>query len=76
MASFVTGITDMLSGVFKALIDALASTGTLVFTLGENGQVSGITGFGWLLIVGLSIPLATWLFGKVFTYIKGIGRGR
>lgn len=76
MAEFVKGITDLLSGMFTALIDALGSIGDLVFTIGENGAVSGVTGFGWLLVIGISIPLATWLFGKVFTFIKGIGRGR
>lgn len=74
MDTFVQGITSLISGVFKALLDALAGIGNLIFTMGENGAISGVTGFGWLLIVGISIPLATWLFGKVFTWVKGLGR--
>lgn len=75
MAEFINGITDMLSGIFTALINALASTGNLIFDIGENGAISGVTGFGWLLIAGISIPLATWLFTKIFSWVKGFARG-
>lgn len=74
MTTFVEGITSLISGVFKALLDALAGVGNLIFTMGENGTISGVTGFGWLLIIGISIPLATWLFGKVWTFIRSVGR--
>lgn len=75
MAEFVKGITDILSGVFTALINALSSTGNLIFEIGENGAISGITGFGWLLVAGIALPLATWLFTKIFTWVKGFARG-
>lgn len=74
MTQFVEGITTLISGVFKALLDALAGVGNLIFTMSESGTISGVTGFGWLLIVGISIPLSTWLFGKVWTYIRTVGR--
>lgn len=75
MATFVTGITDIVSGVFTALTNALGSIGTLVFVTGEGGAITGPSAFGWLLIVGIGLPLATWLFGKLFTFLKGLGKG-
>lgn len=74
MSEFVTSITSLISGIFNALIDALGSIGDLVFKTGAEGAISGLTGFGTLLVIGISIPLATWLFGKIFTWLKGFAR--
>ncbi len=74
MTAFIEGITSVLSGIFNALVTALGSMGDLVFITGENGAITGPSGFGWLLIVGIGLPLATWLFGKLFTWIRGLGR--
>lgn len=76
MTAFVKGITDIISGIFGALTDALGSIGDLVFTTGTEGTITGPSGFGWLLIIGIGVPLSTWLFGKLFTFLKGLGRGR
>lgn len=74
MADFVTGVTTLISGIFNALVDALGSIGDLVFKSSETGTITGLTGFGTLLVIGISIPLATWLFGKIFTWLKGFAR--
>lgn len=75
MAEFVTNVTTLISGIFNALVDALGSIGDLVFkTATEGGAITGLTGFGTLLVIGISIPLATWLFGKIFTWLKGFAR--
>lgn len=74
MQEFVTGITSLISGVFNALVDALGSIGDLVFKSSEAGAITGLTGFGTLLVIGISIPLATWLFGKIFTWLKSFAR--
>lgn len=75
MASFVTGITDIISGVFTALVNALGSIGNIVFTMSEAGAITGPSPFGWLLIIGIGVPLATWAFGKFFSFLKSVGRG-
>lgn len=72
MADFVSNIVSVLTALFKGLIDCLASVGELVFVAGESGTISGITPFGILLGVLVGIPLATWLFGKAFTFVKSI----
>lgn len=74
MTQFITGITDMLSGIFGALVNALGSIGNLIFVSGESGAITGLTGFGTLLTVAIGLPLATWVFGKLFTWIKGLVR--
>lgn len=74
MQEFVTGVTGIVSGIFTALVDALGSVGNLIFRIGEGGAISGVTGFGWVLILMISVPLATWLFGKLFSWLKSVGR--
>ena len=74
MQEFVSSVTSLISGVFNALVDALGSIGDLVFKSGEPGSITGLTGFGTLLVIGISIPLATWLFGKIFTWLKSFAR--
>lgn len=75
MAGFVTGITDIISGVFSALINAFGSIGNLIFTTGEGGAITGPSGFGWLLILGIGLPLAWKLFSMFFGYIRSLGKG-
>ncbi len=71
MEAFVTGITTLVSGIFQALIDALASLGTLIFKTAEDtGAVSGLTPFGYLAILFVAIPLATWVFNKAMGFIN------
>lgn len=74
MDAFIKGVTDIITGIFTALTKALGSMGDLVFTTGENGAITGPSGFGWLLIVAIGVPLATWIFGKLFTWLKGFAR--
>lgn len=75
MDEFVTMFTTLFSGVFNAVVEGLSSIGQLVFTVSETtGAVSGVAPFGWLLIVGISVPLATWLFSAIFTWLRGLGR--
>lgn len=76
MAEFIAGIVDVVGGIFEAIVSALGSTGNLIFTIGEGGAISGITGFGWLLVVALGLPLATWAISKVFTLVNGMLRRR
>lgn len=75
MSGFVEGITSLITGIFNALISALGSIGNLVFTTGTEGAITGPSGFGWLLIIGLGVPLAWSLFNKLFTFLKGLGKG-
>lgn len=75
MASFVTGITDIISGVFGALIKALGSVGDLIFTTGEGGAITGPSGFGWILILGIGLPFAWRVFSLLINWIKGLGKG-
>lgn len=73
MADFVSGFTQIITGVFGALIQMLSSLGELFFKLGaENGAITGLTPFGWLFTIILGVPIATWLFNKAITFIKGI----
>lgn len=73
MTEFIEGLTEVVSGVFDAIVNALASTGTLIFaTNAETGAITGPTPFGWLMVLVLGIPLATWAFGKVFNWIKSV----
>lgn len=74
MAAFIETITGLVTGVFKALLDALGGIGQVIFTIGENGSISGVTGFGQLLAVGIGLPLVTWLFTKLWAFIRSIGR--
>lgn len=75
MSDFVTSFTTLFSGVMSAVIDGLGSFGELVFAINaETGVVTGVAPFGWLMIVGIAIPLATWFFSAVFTWLRGLGR--
>lgn len=65
MSAFVTGIVDVLSGLFQGIITSLGGIGNLLFTIdATNNTITGITGFGWFTIVLIGIPLGTWLFSK------------
>lgn len=75
MTTFVTGITDIVTGIFGSLVTSLSSISNVIFVVSEAGAITGVSPFGWLLVVGISVPLATWLFGKFFTFIRGIGKG-
>ena len=64
MADFVTGVGTVLSGVFTSILEAFSGIGNFIFTFGETGTISGLTGAGWLFVLLIGIPLATWLFSK------------
>lgn len=70
MEEFISTIVSVVGGIFNAIIEALKSLGGLIFTLGETGAITGVTGFGYVLAVVLGIPLATWLFSLGFGFIK------
>lgn len=70
MAEFITGITDIISGVFEAIVNALGSTGSLIFTIGETGAITGVSAFGWLVVLLIGLPVATWLVNKLFAFIN------
>lgn len=70
MADFITGITDIISGVFEAIVNALGSTGSLIFTVGETGAITGVSAFGWLVVLLIGLPVATWLINKLFGLIN------
>lgn len=75
MSGFVTAITDIITGIFGALVSALSSIGNVLFTTTEAGAISGPSPLGYLLILGIGIPLATWVFGKFFNWLKTVGKG-
>lgn len=65
MTEFVTGIVDVITALFAALLEMLAGLGTLVFNVAaDGGAITGLTPFGWLTAILVAIPLATWLFNK------------
>lgn len=71
MTEFVSGITSLISGIFQAFINAAGSLGNLIFnTAAETGNITGLTSFGWLFAIVIGIPLATWLFNKLFSWIR------
>lgn len=63
MADFISGIVTVITQLFTGLLQMLAGLGELIFVIGESG-ISGLTPFGWLTVVLIGIPLATWVFGK------------
>lgn len=69
MSNFVTAITDALTGVFTAILQAFAGIGDLIFTV-ESGAISGLTPFGWVAAALIGIPLASWLFAKAIALIS------
>ena len=74
MTAFIEGITGILSGIFNALVTALGSMGNLLFNIGENGTITGPTGFGYFIMVAVGLPLATWLFSKVVGWLMRLTR--
>lgn len=70
MQAFVQGIVDVFTGIFTGLVGAFSDIGSLIFKMGENGAISGVSGFGWFLIVLIGVPLATWLLSKLFGLIN------
>lgn len=73
MNGIITIVIEAFSGIWGGIIEALSSVGDLIFVVTE-GTLSGLTPFGYVLALALGIPLATWLFGKAFSWIKGIIR--
>ncbi len=70
MADFITGITDIITGIFEAIVSALGSTGSLIFTVGETGAITGVSAFGWLVVLLIGLPVATWIVNKLFALIN------
>lgn len=73
MSTIITAVTDAFSGIWGGIIEALSGVGDLIFVVTE-GTLSGLTPFGYVLALALGLPLATWLFGKAFSWIRGIFR--
>lgn len=76
MQAFVQGIVDVFTGMFTGLVKAFSDIGSLIFTMGENGAISGVSGFGWFLVVLIGVPLATWLLSKLFGLINRLVNSR
>ena len=71
MTSFITAITDALTGVFSAILKAFEGIGNLIFIIAEDGtSITGITPFGWVAAALIGIPLASWLFAKAVGLIS------
>lgn len=73
MAEFASSIIEVFTGLFGGMIEALGTLGNLFFETSEAGAVT-VSGFGWLVAVLIGVPLATWLFSKIFTAIMSLGR--
>lgn len=76
MADFVGNIVTAATALFQGIITALGGVGDLIFTTTEAGAISGLTGFGTILSVIIGIPFGSWLFSKIFNWIKSIRVGR
>ncbi|MCQ2387853.1 MAG: hypothetical protein MJ066_05370 [Clostridia bacterium] len=72
MAAFITAITDVMTGIFSALITALSSVGGLIFTIGESGAITGVEPFGYLLAVLVGVPAGAWVFSKLWGVVRSI----
>ena len=75
MTTLIETIVAAFEGLWGAIITALASVGDLIFVVTE-GTLGGLTPFGYVLAVGFGIPLATWLFNKAFSWIRGLFTAR
>lgn len=73
MSNIITAVTDAFTGIWTSIISALAKVGELIFEI-TDGTLSGLQPFGYVLALAIGVPLATWLFGKAFSWIKGIIR--
>lgn len=76
MDVFIEAVGQIFSTIFTAIINAFASLGNLIFTVGETGTVTGITPFAYVLALVIGVPLATWLVSKGLSFIKLIKAGR
>lgn len=76
MADFVGNIVTSATSLFQGIITAMGGVGDLIFTTTEAGVINGLTGFGTILSVIIGIPLGSWLFSKLFNWIKSIRVGR
>jgi len=72
MEGFITAITDVFSGIFTSILDTFGSLGQLIFTLGENGSITGVSPFGYVVALLVGVPLATWVINKGLSLIRQI----
>lgn len=72
MENFVTAITEALTGVFSAILQAFAGIGDLIFVIDSSGAggITGLSSFGWVVAALIGIPLASWLFAKAIGLIS------
>lgn len=70
MDAFISGIVAVMTGVFTGILEALSGIGSLLFTMSEAGAITGITGFGYFMVVLVGIPLGTWLVSKVLGLVN------
>ena len=70
---FLTQIGQGTASIFEAITNAFANAGEMLFIV-ENGALTGITPFAWLVVAGISVGLGTWLLSTLFGWIKSIGK--
>lgn len=75
MTEFITGVVSVITELFGGILEAFTGVGTLIFTIGEAGAISGLTATGWLFVILLGVPLATWLFSKGIGLVNRLVRG-
>lgn len=75
MAEFITGVVTVITELFGGILEAFTGVGTLIFTIGETGAIAGLTATGWLFVILLGVPLATWLFSKGIGLVNRLVRG-
>lgn len=75
MAEFITGVVTVITQLFAGILEAFSGVGTLIFAVGEAGAITGLTTTGWLFVILLGVPLATWLFSKGIGLVNRLVRG-
>lgn len=71
MEAFITAITDTFKGIFMAILDTFGSVGELVFEFNE-GAITGVAPFGYIVALLVAVPLATWVISKGIALIRQI----
>lgn len=74
MGDLITAVTTTISGIFSAIISAFADVGNLLFVFTE-GNLTGISPFGYFMALIIGVPAGVWLFSKLLGLIKSIRIG-
>lgn len=75
MEAFITAITDAFTGIFTAILKTFGSIGELIFVISEQGAITGVAPFGYVLALIVGVPLATWAISKGLGFIRNIKIG-